>query len=146
MDPKTEAAIIRKTVDQEALKLALSCWPNGEHVPQREFFDAAPYLKKLPADLDDRRAEAERLLEKYKADEVIDICYYNKIKETGPEALTDYDLTIAYGGDAIRGSVSALRLKLAHISFDRSMIFALVAELLALDEAVERERPQMALF
>ena len=104
------------------------------------FIGALP--RELAARLDALRAKRDS-----HADQLgMDCTRYGHIRTRGIAVISDSDLTIAYGGDALLACRGSLQLKTAHISLDRSVLAGPDAKIETCMREIERDRPQLALF
>lgn len=134
---------LRSTADPDMLVLICASFPHPDQIGSRGNFDSQWALGKIPSSDDDRRLEAiNASLDKHREELAQDIQRYTDLLTLKLDALSDYDLIIAHQGDAFATLQMALGLKTAHISWQRSHIQVLEAEL----AAMELDRPQLALF
>lgn len=134
---------LRNQADPDTLALLVASFPLADQIGPRDHFDSQWALRKIPSSDDDRRMEAiNASLDTHREDLAHDIQRYTDLQTRKLHAMSDYDLTIAHGGDALGALELALGLKTAHISWQRSHIQVLEAELVAM----ELDRPQLALF
>ena len=134
---------LRNQADPDTLALLVASFPLADQIGPRDHFDSQWVLDKITSSDNDRRIEAiNASLAKHREDLAQDIRRYTDLQTRKLHALSDYDLTICHQGDAIAALEMALGLKTAHISWQRSHIQVLEAEL----AAMELIRPQLALF
>lgn len=133
---------LRSTADQDSLALICASFPLPEQITPRVHFDSAWALEKIPVSEDRRLEVLIASLDKHRQELAADIHRYSDLLTRKLDALSDYDLTICHRGDVEQALLTALGLKTAHISWQRSHIQVLEAELIS----TERDRPQLALF
>lgn len=133
---------LRSTADQDTLALICASYPLPEQIIPRSHFDPTWALEKIPASLDRRQEALNASLDKHRHELAADIERYTDLLTRKLDALSDYDLTICHQGDVEQALLMALGLKTAHISWQRSHIQVLEAEM----ASMERDRPQLALF
>lgn len=137
-----KAQEIRSNANQDNLAVICASFPHPEQITPRGHFDASWALEKIPASLDRRMDALTAKLDKHRQELAADIRRYTDLLTRKLDALSDYDLTICHQGDVEQALLTALGLKTAHISWQRSHIQVLEAEL----ATMERDRPQLALF
>lgn len=134
---------LRNQADPGTLALLVASFPPADQIGPRDHFDSQWALGKITSSDDDRRVKAiNASLAKHREDLARDIQRYTHLQKHKLHALSDYDLTICHQGDALAALEMALGLKTAHISWQRSHIQKLEAEL----ASMELDRPQLALF
>lgn len=133
---------LRSTADQDNLVLICASFPLPEEITPRSHFDRSWALEKIPASLDRRLEALTAKLDQHRQELAADIERYTDLLTRKLDALSDYDLTICHQGDVEQALLTALGLKTAHISWQRSHIQVLEAEM----ASMERDRPQLALF
>ncbi|MDR8093116.1 hypothetical protein KPB05_37300 [Burkholderia gladioli] len=141
-DFKAATARVREQADSAAIAALLAAYPIGADVeprPPGSVSYADTLIGKLPRDSKKRRAKLEAELASCRKALHADIKHYDELRRNGLRAISDSDLMIAYSGDALHACRCSLELKAAHISFNRSMVDALLHALDA-DEA-ERTKP-----
>lgn len=127
------AAKVRASLPVARVALAFAGWPRGEEIPARENFNASYYLGKLPKSGPKRAAAIQEKIAANLESVARSIARYNLVLTVGPQALSDYDLMIAFSENAIKACVGTLRIKEAHISADLAILAALRAELAAFE-------------
>lgn len=143
------ADTIRQSTDPELLAALVAAFPTPEAIAPRRYFDPVWALEKMPAldgDLDRRLEILSTRHETAQAELAKDLARYQDLLTRKLDALSDYDLTIAYGGQALDALYGALKFKIAHASYQLSTSQALA---LAIEEtlaAMERAQPQLDLF
>lgn len=142
----TDAKTIRATADQAAIAAELARWPNADEIPPRDSIGHEPVLGSLPAKLDACKAALHDALAKWQEELRHDIARYEAIRTRGLDEISDFDLSIAYGGDPLAALRGSLRLKTNHVSYHRTAIVLLLSELARTEAAIEAERRQLALF
>ena len=138
-----EAQQIRQQADRAAIDRLMAAAPHARDVgPHAPGVISSPerVLEKLPRDPSKRRKEVEAQLASYRTTLARSIRHYEKIRTTGLDSVDDYDLVIAYGGDAWNACRMNLSLVSAHISYDRSMIQALKGALALLEADANKHR------
>lgn len=134
---------LRNQADPDTLALLVASFPLADQIGPRDHFDSQWVLDKITSSDNDRRiAVINASLAKHREDLAHDIQRYTDLQTRKLHALSDYDLTICHQGDALAALQMALGLKTAHISWQRSHIQVLKAEL----ANMELDRPQLALF
>lgn len=143
------ADTIRQTADPELLAALVAAFPAPEAIEPRRYFDPVWALEKMPAldgDLDRRLEILSTRHEAAQTELAKDLARYQDLLSRKLDALSDYDLAIAYGGKALDALYGALKFKIAHASYQLSTSQALA---LAIEEtlaAMEHARPQLDLF
>ena len=143
---ESRAEQIRAGVDRVLLRAQLADWPDGDNIGARTNWGVGYSLERLPKDAEARRAEIEVRIARYCKSLAVDLHYCSRIKSAELEALSDYDLVICYSGNVLIACQCTLRLKDAHISFNRSELAVLYAELARMDAEQVLLRPQLSLF
>lgn len=133
---------LRSTANQDNLALICASFPHPEQIVPRSQFDPTWALEKIPASKDRRLEALNASLDKHRQELAADIERYTGLLTRKLDALSDYDLTICHQGDVEQALLTALGLKAAHISWQRSHIQVLESEV----ASMERDRPQLALF
>lgn len=142
-----EAARVRAEADQHAIAYYCGGWPGADQIEARgSHFDPDSFIGALPRE-PAARLDALRAKRDSHADQLgMDCTRYEHIRTRGIAVISDSDLTIAYGGDALLACRGSLQLKTAHISLDRSVLAALDAKFEACMREIERDRLRLALF
>lgn len=96
--------------------------PAGEIPAAKSYLDLGV---KLPRDRAKRREKLQKLYHDASDQLARDIERYTDLAERGVEALSNYDRTIAYGGNDAIAIASSLALKYNHISLGKSRLAAL---------------------
>lgn len=143
---QVEAAAIRKNADAKIISDIASQWPEVEAIQGRERFDASFEFSKLSNNLMKRIVGIEALIASAQSSLIWDIDRYTELKVDGLEAMSDYDLTIAHGGNGYAALRMAFYLKRNHISYQRGLIAACAAELARIEGEKFAALPQLALF
>lgn len=143
------AEALRQAADPELLAALVAAFPSPEAIEPRRYFANEWALEKIPSlegDLDrrleilsTRREAALAKLEK-------DLDRYTDLLTRKLDALSDYDITIAYGGKPLEALYGALKFKIAHASYQLSMGHALTVAIAETMAVIERARPQLDLF
>lgn len=137
---------IRATVPPALVEALLDRYPAGGSIGKRTVFDPKHAIPSVPQDLD-KRLERLTLLRTDAASELErNLARYADLRANGLAALSDYDILIASQGDALYALRMALQLKVAHISWDLSTLDCIESEMNNATQALERARPQLALF
>lgn len=140
---------IRQSADPDLLAALVAAFPSPEAITPRRYFDPVWALEKVPTlegDLDRRLEILSTRNEAALTELARDLARYQDLLTRKLAALSDYDLTIAYGGQALDALYGALKFKIAHASYQLSTSQALT---LAIEEtlaAIELARPQLDLF
>lgn len=142
----TRAQEIRETADRDAIAAVMASFPAAEEVPPLAVSRATAELEKLSDDPERRAEQLAERMESCAGTLQEDVERYECLRSQGLDALTDYDLAIAYGGDPIAAIAGALRLKTVHVARGRGVLLMLLLEQAETTVAIEAARPQLALF
>lgn len=93
---------------------------------------------------DQARAQVVSLLQAAREKLADDVARYNDLRERGVDALSNYDLGIAYSGDAVMGVRQTLRLKEGHILYQRKRIGVLRELEASLENQATIDQPRAA--
>lgn len=137
---------IREAADRIAIESVIAAFPAADEIPPREVFSPEVAMDKLAADPKRRAEQLAERLESWSMQLREDVQRYEDVRTRGVHAVSDYDLTIAYGEDATAAVRDTLKLKVAHISYARSALLVLLAEQADAAAAIEADRLQLPLF
>lgn len=149
MSLQEEAAALQAAVCPEALAALVASYPAAEAITIRSNWQAIdPHFgEKVPKDRRQRVAYLAEREAQSRGDYNRGIARYNDLRTRGPDALSDYDVEISGSRDPMGAVRSALRLTVAHISFDLTMALRLGRELVQLeDELAAEDAMQFCLF
>lgn len=133
-------ANLRANANPEQLNAIVHAFPDTDAIEPRHILDALLWPD-LSANEDSRRAQLPEVLAQYQDTLSGYIGRYNDLRSRGLDALSNYDIGIAYQGcGPVRGLAQALTAVANHIALTRAQLLWLLGEQdrLAL--------PQLALF
>lgn len=146
MQMNTDASAVRINTNPSQLRRELARWPRAAQIGEREQFDATRYLRDLPSDAAKRIAAAEKLKADHLAAAEDDRQRYEAIRTQGLDALSNYDLVIAFGCDGLAALRFSLSAKHAHVTYHNSIASAAEAEAIRLRADMRASRTQLELF
>lgn len=123
---------IRERTDVAAVNAVIKSFPAGPELTAlaSSIADKERMLavEKLPASAKTRLTAINGLLDLARSDLATDIARYDEIRTNGIHALSNYDLVIAFSGDAVAALRGSLNFKSGHIRTALARLEALVGE------------------